>query len=183
MARAERRAHGQLPFAAHRAGEDQVGDVRAGDDEHDGRSGEQHEQDRPRRRRDLIAERGDAQPDLSPRRVRSPGVPSSSPRGPRSARRARPRVAPRLQPPEQLRHAVRAPGDHRGPEMMRARHHVGDDLGVGRIGHRRLQHTDDRGRARTEPHAPADDGRIAVERAAPEPVRQDRDRRCVRPVI
>ena len=61
MAGAERGAHGQLAFAAHRARQDQVGDVRAGDDEHDGGRGEQHEEDRSRRRGDLIAQPRDAQ--------------------------------------------------------------------------------------------------------------------------
>jgi hypothetical protein len=45
---AERGSHGQLAFAAHRAGEDQIGDVGAGNDEHDGCRGQQHEQNRPR---------------------------------------------------------------------------------------------------------------------------------------
>ena len=57
---AERGPHGQLALAAHRARQDQVGDVRAGDDEHDRGGGEQHEQDRPRRRGNLIAQRRDA---------------------------------------------------------------------------------------------------------------------------
>ena len=56
MAGAERGPHGQLAFAPHRSRQDQVGDIRAGNDEHDRGRGEQHEQDRPRRCRDLIAE-------------------------------------------------------------------------------------------------------------------------------
>ena len=53
---AERGTDGQLPFAAHRSRQDQVGDVRARDDEHDSGGGQQQQQHRPRRRGDLIAE-------------------------------------------------------------------------------------------------------------------------------
>ena len=67
---AERRAHGELPFAADGTREDQVGDVRARDHEHDSGCGEQHEQDRPRGRRNLIAQPGHVQLDADSRRVR-----------------------------------------------------------------------------------------------------------------
>ena len=46
------------------------------------------------------------------------------------------------QPAEQVGHAVFAVGIHRGAEMVRARHHVRDDLGLGRIGHRRFEDAD-----------------------------------------
>ena len=46
------------------------------------------------------------------------------------------------QPAEQVRHAVLAVGIHRRPEMVRARHHVRDDLGLGGIGHRRFEDAD-----------------------------------------
>ena len=55
-ARAERRADGQLAFAAHRARQDQVRHVRARDDEDQRRRREQHQQDGSRRRGDLIAQ-------------------------------------------------------------------------------------------------------------------------------
>ena len=55
-ARAKRRANGQLAFAADRARENQVRDVRAGDDEDQRRRGEQHQQDGSRRRDDLVAQ-------------------------------------------------------------------------------------------------------------------------------
>ena len=42
---------------------------------------------------------------------------------------------------------------------MRAGHDVRDDLGVGRIGHRRLEDADHRGVARAEPDRLADDRR------------------------
>ena len=56
-------------------------------------------------------------------------------------------VDARRQPAEELGHPVHAPVDHRRVEMVRAGHHVGDDLGFLRIGHRRLEDADDRGRA------------------------------------
>ena len=71
---------------------------------------------------------------------------------------------------EELRHPVRAVGDHRRAEVMRAGHDVRDDLGVGRIGHRRLEDADDRRGARTEADGLADHRRIAVERRGPEAV-------------
>ena len=87
-ARAERRAHGQLPFAPDGAREDQVGDVRARDREDDACRGEQQEQDRPRRRGDLIAQPRDAQLHVGARRVGLGMLAASSRRAPRSAPRA-----------------------------------------------------------------------------------------------
>ena len=84
---------------------------------------------------------------------------------------------------EQLRHPMRPAGHHRGLEVMGAGHDVRDDLGVGRVGHRRLEDADNRGVARTETDGLADHGRIAVERDRPEPVREDGRARCVRPIV
>ena len=64
LARAERRADRQLPFAPHRARQDQVGDVRAGDDEHQRRRRQQHQQHGPRRRGDLIAQAHRVDPEV-----------------------------------------------------------------------------------------------------------------------
>src|SRR6516162_2157255 len=75
---------------------------------------------------------------------------------------------------EELRHPMRPVGDHRGPQMMRARHNVRDDLGVSRIRDRRLEDADHRGGPRTETDGRADDIRVAVERRRPEPVSEDR---------
>ena len=63
-------------------------------------------------------------------------------------------------------------GHHRGRQMMRAGHHVGDDLGLRRIRYRRFQHADDGGRARAEPDSFAENGRIAVEPGLPETIGQ-----------
>ena len=62
---AERRADRQLPFAPDRPRENQVGDVRAGDDEHQRRRRQQHEQDRPRRRGDLVAQADGFDPEVA----------------------------------------------------------------------------------------------------------------------
>ena len=66
---------------------------------------------------------------------------------------------------------------------MRARHHVGDDLGVGRIRDGRLEHADHRGTARAERDGPADDRGIAVERRGPEALGQHHDARRIRPIV
>ena len=183
MAGAERGPHGQLPFAAHRSREDQVGDVGARDDEDDRRGGEQQEQDRPRGRRDLIAELRDPQLDLPLRRIRlgmlanHRGVHRGQ-LGPRGLERN-----PWRETAEELRHPVAAVRDHRRAEVMRARHHVRDDLGVGGIGHRWLEDADHRGGARAKADDPADDGRIAVQCSRPEPVREDRRPRGFRAIV
>ena len=80
----------------------------------------------------------------------------------------------RLEPAEQLRHAMRAHRDHLRAHVMRAGHHVRDDLGVGRIRHRRLEHADHRRAPGAELNRLADHRRIAVERLRPEAIGQDR---------
>jgi hypothetical protein len=77
------------------------------------------------------------------------------------------------EPAEQVRHAMHAAFRHGGGEVMRARDHVGDDLGLRRIRHRRLEHSDHRRRARPEPDGFADHGGVAIECRGPEAVRQD----------
>ena len=78
---------------------------------------------------------------------------------------------------------MRAAGDHRRAEVMRAGHDVRDDLGVGRIGDRRLEDADDRRGARTETDRLADDRRIAVERGGPEAVGEHGRARRLRAVV
>jgi hypothetical protein len=176
--RAERRPDGQFALAAHRARQDQIGDVRARDDEHDGRRGQQHEENRSRRCGDLIAERRDSHFDAG-LRVRL-GVFANHCRvyrrqfGARGVERGA-----WCQTAEELGHAVCAARDHRGAEVMRARHHVGDDLGRGRIGYRWLEDADDRGGARTKADDLANHARIAVEGRGPERVAAPRGFRAV----
>jgi hypothetical protein len=163
MAGAERGPHGQLAFAAHRAGQDQVGDIRAGNDEHHRGCGEQHEQDRPRRRRNLIAEPGHLQLNVALHRIclgvlaHDRGVHRRQ-LGARGIERHA-----RLQAAEELGHPVSAAGDHGRAKVMRAGHHVRDNLSVGRIRHRWLEDADHRGGAWTEADRLADHGAVAVE--------------------
>ena len=67
--------------------------------------------------------------------------------------------------------------------MVRARHDVRDDLGLRRIGNRRLEHADDGRRPVAELHRLADDRRVALERRAPEAMRQHRRARGLRAII
>jgi hypothetical protein len=78
----------------------------------------------------------------------------------------------RGQPAEEVRHAVFAIGIHGGPKMMRARHHVGDQLGLRRIRHRRFEDTDHCRDARTEIDRLIEHRRIAAQHVFPEPMRQ-----------
>ena len=160
---AERRADRELAFAAHRPRQNQVRHVGAGDDEHQRRGREQHQQNRPRRRDDLIAEvhRVDAKVRLRLIRL-GMGLDDGAVHG----AKLRPRrfeIHAGCQPAEQLRHPVDASVHHRRVEMVRARHDVGDDFGLLRIRHRRFEHADDGGGSVAQPDDLADDGRVALE--------------------
>ena len=130
---AQRGPHGQLAFPTHRTGEDQVGDVRTSNDEHDRCGGKEHEQDRSRGRGDLIAELRRCEVDVRLRRIRF-GVLAHHRRvdrrqfGARGFERRTGRQAA-----EQVRHPMDAVRDHRRSEVMGTGHHVGDDLGIRRI--------------------------------------------------
>ena len=146
-ARAERRANRQLAFAPHRSRQDQVGDVRARDDEDEPGRGQQHEQHRPRRRGDLIAQLHGVDAEVALLRVRLRV---------RLDHRGVHRRAARPAPPRGSRQARRRPNSSVirctrpvtivADEVVRAGDDVGDDLGFGRVGHRRLEHADDGGR-------------------------------------
>ena len=89
----------------------------------------------------------------------------------------------RRQPTEDFGHAVLAAGDHRGRQVVRAGDDVRNHLGFRRVGDRRLQNADDRGRARAETDGPADHRRIALERRHPEAVREHDGSSRVRAII
>jgi hypothetical protein len=78
---------------------------------------------------------------------------------------------------------MRSQRDHRRAHVVRARHHVGDDFGVGGIRNRGLQHPDDRGAARAKLNALADHGGIAAERVLPESIGQHRNAGSVEPFV
>ena len=127
----------------------------------------------PRRRRDLIAQRRHGQLHVGSRRV-GLGVLADHRRVGRGQLGAR--VLDRClrrQPAEELGHPVHALDVHRRAHVVRAGHHVGDDLGVGGVRHRRLEDADDRRRSRAEAHRPANHAGVAVEEAGPEAMRQD----------
>ncbi len=176
-ARAQRRADTQFAFAAHGAGQNQVGDVGTGDDKHQHRRRHQDQQNGPRTRRELIAQAHRADAVVSFRRigVRMLALHGSVYRAQLRARRFQ--IRARRQPGEQFRHAMYAAGHHGGRKMMRAGDDVGDDLGVLRIRDARLQNTHHRGRARIEERTEADcfaeHRRIALQRRRPESIGQD----------
>ena len=181
--RTQRGANRQLAFTAHRARQNQVGDVRARNDEDQSRRREQHEQHGAGRRRDLIAQLDRGDPEVVFHRVRLAVLGDDrAVRGLQLGARLL-EVRTRREPAEQLRHAMDAAVLHRRGHVMRARHHVGDQLGFGGVGHRRLEHADDRRRAIAQLDLLAEHAVVAVERRAPEAVRQHRDARLVRAVI
>ena len=183
MTGAQGGAQSEISLPAHRAGQNQVRDVRACNDEDDGGRGKQDEKDGPCGRRELIAERRD--PELNVRRlgvrlgvfVHDRRVQGGQLRSRRLECGARGQAA------EQLGHPVGAVGHHRRPEVMRAGHHVRDDLRLGRIGQRRLEDADHGGGARTESDRLANHPRVAVERGAPETVCKDRRTRRLGTVV
>ena len=182
-ARSERRANRQLAFASHRPRQDQVGDVRARDDEDEPGGGQEHEQHRPGRRGDLIAQLHGIDAEVAFLRIRlrvgldHRGMDPAQ-FGPRGLD-----VRARAQAAEQLGHPVHAASHHRGREMVRAGDDVGDDLRFGRIGHRGLEHADDGGHAFVEAHGLADHRPVALERRGPEPMRQHRRAGGLRAVV
>ena len=183
VARAERRANRQLAFAPHRARENQVRDVRTRDDEDQRRRREQHEQDGPRGRRDLVAQLHRVDAEVAALRIRIRML-----RDHRAVHRAQLRAhllqrGVRRQPSEQLRHPVHAPILHRRRQMMRAGHQVRNDLRLRRIRHRRFEHADDHRGSIAEAHLLAEHRRIALHRRRPELVGEDDRARGVRAVV
>ena len=166
-------AQSELSLSADRPREDQVRDVRARDDEHDGGHGEEHDEDRPRGRRNLIAQPLDAQLYVCLRRVRLRVLAHHRRMQGGQLRPCRFQRDAGRQAAEQLGHAVGAFGHHRRAEVMWTGHHVRDDLRLLRIGHGRLEHADHGGGARTDADGLADDTRVAVEGGGPETMCED----------
>ena len=176
-------ADGKLAFAPHRASQDQIRDVRARDDEDERRRGEQNQQDRSRRRDDLIAKLHRIDPVVSLGRV-DLGILAHD----RAMRGAQIGacgldVGAGRETPEQLGHPMHASCDHRGRHVMGARDDVGDDLGFGGIGHRRLEDADDCRAARVQPDGLSDHRRIVLVRRRPETMCQDDDSRRLRTIV
>ena len=157
--------------------------LRAGDDEHEPGGREQHEQHRACPRRDLLAKQPGLDPEVGVRGIGLRVLLSHALVYGHELRARGFEVDAGGEPREELRHAVDAARDHGGREVVRARHHVGDDLGLRGIGHRRLQHPDDGGGPRAQAHRLADHRRIALERRRPEAMGQHHRPRGVRAVV
>ncbi len=76
----------------------------------------------------------------------------------------------RLQPAKELRHTVHATLHHGRGKVMRAGHHVSDDFCVGRIWHRRFEHSHDGGAALAQSHRLTEHGKIALQGRGPESI-------------
>ena len=160
----------QFPLTPHRSGQNQVRDVRAGDDEDEAGGRQQNQQDGRRGRDDLVPQAPGLDAEVGLRLVGlgvrlDHGAVHDAKLGER-----RVEVGTRREPAEELRHAVDASLDHRRIEMMRAGDDVGDDLGLLRIRHRRFEDADNGGGPIAQPDDLADHARIALERARPEAI-------------
>ena len=182
-ARAKRRANRQLAFAAHRAREDQVGDVRARDDEDQAGRAEQHQQDRARRRGDLIAQLHRVDAEVILHRIRFLVRRQHAAVNGAQLRARLLEVGARREPAEELRHPMHAAVLHRRRHVMRARDDVRDQLRFGGIRHRRLEHADDRRRAIAQLDLLAEHVLVAVQRLGPEAMRQHRHARRLRAIV
>ena len=90
------------------------------------------------------------------------------------------------EPRKQFSHAMHAAGGHRGREMVRAGHDIGDDFGLLRILDRGLKNADDGSGPIAEaaqPNCLADDRRVFLECPSPEPVSQHHSAGGLRPVV
>ena len=176
---AERGPHRHLLAPPDRARQQQVGDVRAGDQQHEADGRHQHDQRSPHVADHLLAQRHDAEREAAVRRidVRMTGAKARRQRG-----HLRLRLLERRAGPE-LRHdvVVLAAADLRrvGSERQRQQHlRIGDDAERGQRllaqRERRLQHAHDLCRLAVEHDRPADHGRVAAEAALPGAVAENR---------
>ena len=122
---------------------DEVGNVRARDDENQQRRSEQNPKDSRRALADLVAQQHRVNSALASVEYAS-GCALTIGRRRLAVRRSPLQRYSGREPTEQLRHTVNAALDHRCREMMRTGHHIGDDFGIRRIGHGRFEHADNR---------------------------------------
>ena len=142
---AERGADREFAFAANRARENQVGHIRAGDDEDQAGGGEQDEENGARAGSNLVAEhpRLDAVATVIGIRIGVVLLHGGVDGAQLSASLVESCAGSQLA--EEFGHAMDAAGDHRGGKMMRADDQVADNLRFRGIRHRGFQDTDDRG--------------------------------------
>jgi len=87
---------------------------------------------------------------------------------------------------EEFGHTMDAPGDHRRRKMMRAGHHVGDDLRILGIRNGGFEHADDGGGAfanAAEAKSFSEDRGIFLKGGRPETVRENNDAGCVGAIV
>src|SRR4029453_5528688 len=84
---------------------------------------------------------------------------------------------------EKFCHAMGALGHHRGPEMMGAADHIGDDFGLLWIRDTRLEHADDPGGTLAKLNGLANARRISIQHVRPETMGQDKNTGSVRTII
>ena len=141
----ERGTNREFAFAANGARENQVGHVRAGDDEDQAGGSEQHQQNGARAGSNLVAEHPGINAVAGVIGIRIGMVlhHGGVHRAQFGARLVESGAGSKLA--EEFGHAMDAAGDHGGGKMMRAGDQVADDLRFGGIRHGGFQDADDRG--------------------------------------
>ena len=135
VARAERGAHGQLSLPSHRSGQYQVRDIRNRDDENEGRCSKQHEEHIASARCNLVAKSDSLNPEIAIGgiclRVLTDQVLVYGSQFSASCFE----IDAGSEPSEKLLSLpMHSTSDHRGRQMMRTGHNIGDDLRSPRVG-------------------------------------------------
>ena len=144
----ERCAHGEFIFPAHSARQNQIRDIRTGDDEDQHRCGHEHKQYGPCSGSKLVAQSRRADLKVPPGWISFRMLPLHALVHGIQLCASFVQSGTRFQAPKQFSHAMDSPGDHRRRKMMSAGDDVANDLGVLRIRNTRLQNADDRSVAR-----------------------------------
>ena len=146
----------QLAFAANRPRQNQVGHIGTGDDEDQSRRGQQHPKHGPGFGRNLVAQKHRVNAEVRLRRIRLGMLFHDG-------AVCRPELGAGLfqrraggQPAKQLGHAMDPARHHRRRQVVWTGHHVGDDLGFGRIRDGWLQYPYDGRCTRSERFQPDD---------------------------
>ncbi len=176
--RPQSRSYREFRFAAHHAGQNQVGDVRTRDDEDEKRCGKQHDQDRASVRRQLFPQRNQPYGECPLWRIRFRMILSNRMVRAENFLPRRLDRCLRRQPRKHLGHSVLTALHHSRGQVVSTRNHVCDHLGVRRIGYRWFQDTHDgsgtAAKGRIEPHGLADNTGVPIEAVGPKSVSQDR---------
>src|SRR5690349_1385270 len=166
-------ADGEFAFAADGAGENQVRNVGAGNDENEAGSGKQNDENGASTGGQLVAKELGGNFEVGLLRVCVRVLFLDSGIDGLQFRASLLEGGPGSEAAEEFGHAMNAAGDHRRGEMVRAGDDVGDDLRVLGIGDAGLEDADDGGGTVAETDGFADDGRIALERVGPEAIGED----------